>query len=271
MSIGIQVSVLADALYTHRKTWGLLPFLFSIVFLFSFLGAAAQQNGSSPAPSLTLDQVVTRLEQNNAKRAAALEQFESKRIYRMEYHGFFRDGSAEMVVRARFTAPNSKQFTIVSQTGSSFVIDHVFKRLLEGEQQAAENLGGIAVTRENYTFRTAGYENTPQGACYVLTLSPKTRNKYLYRGKIWVDDKDFAVVRIEGEPGRNPSMWITKTDFEHTYEKIDDFWLPSENHTESFVRLGGRSTLSIEYQDYRILKAYPLHEIENARIMPVPH
>lgn len=270
MSIGIQVSV-AVVLHTQRKTWGFLLFLFSFLFRFSFLGAAAQPNGSAPAPSLTLDQIVTRLEQNNAKRAAALGQFESKRIYRMEYHGFFRDGSAEMVVRARFTAPNSKQFTIVSQTGSSFVIDHVFKRLLESEQQAAENLGEIAVTRDNYSFKMAGYENTPQGPCYVLTLSPKTRNKYLYRGKIWVDAKDFAVVRIEGEPGRNPSMWVTKTDFEHTYEKVDDFWLPSENHTISLVRLGGRSTLSIEYQDYKILKASPLHGIENAEIMPIPH
>jgi len=270
MSIGIQVSV-SDALYTYWKTRGLLLFLFSFLILFSSLEARAQQNGSSPAPSLTLDQIVTRLEQNNAKRAAALEQFESKRIYRMEYHGFFRDGSAEMVVRARFTAPNSKQFTIVSQTGSSFVIDHVFKRLLESEQQAAENLGGIAVTRQNYNFEIAGYDNTAQGPCYVLTLSPKTRNKYLYRGKIWVDAKDFAVVRIAGEPGRNPSMWVTKTDFEHTYEKVEDFWLPSENHTVSLVRLGGRSTLSIEYQDYKILKAYPLHGIENAQIMPIPN
>ena len=94
---------------------------------------------------------------------------------------------------------------------------------------------------------------------------PKTRNKFLYRGKIWVDAKDFAVVRIEGEPGKNPSMWIKKTGIAHRYVKVDDFWLPAENHSESFIRLGGKATLSIEYQDYKIIKATPLSATRKAR------
>jgi hypothetical protein len=92
----------------------------------------------------------------------------------------------------------------------------------------------------------------------VLRLLPKTKNKFLYRGKIWVDAQDFAVVRIEGEPGKNPSMWIKKTGIAHKYVKVDGFWLPAENHTESFIRLGGKATLSIEYQDYKIIKAAPI-------------
>jgi hypothetical protein len=47
--------------------------------------------------------------------------------------------------------------------------------------------------------------------------------------------------------------------------KVNDFWLPAENHTESVIRLGGRATLSIEYKDYKITKASPLPGPENAR------
>jgi len=47
---------------------------------------------------------------------------------------------------------------------------------------------------------------------YVLNVVPKTGEKFLYRGKIWVDPKDFAVPRIEAEPAKNPSMWIKKTE-----------------------------------------------------------
>jgi hypothetical protein len=163
---------------------------------------------------------------------------------------------------------------VVSQTGSKFVIDHVFKKLLEAEQEASkgDNRRECALSRENYNFSLAGYELTSDGAQYVLTMLPKSNNKFLYRGKIWVDARDFAVVRIEGEPNRNPSMWITKTDFAHRYTKVDDFWLPSHNHTETSVRFGGKSTLSIEYQDYKILKVSPLHISETARISdsPVP-
>ena len=233
--------------------------------------AAAQKSadpGTSAQPArLSLEQVVSSLEQRNAQRAAALEEFEGKRIYRMQYRGFPSDKDAEMVVKVSFHAPNSKRFTVVSETGSKFILDHVFKKLLEGEQEAAshDNRHDTALTRQNYDFELAGYETTPDGGQYVLNLLPRTKNKFLYRGKIWVDAQDFAVVRIEAEPGKNPSFWIKKTDIAHRYIKVNDFWLPAENHTESFVRLGGKATLSIEYQEYKILKASP---IDSAKGVP---
>jgi len=238
-----------------------LPLALSLVYVpFSFAQQHVEPSPSSRTAPLNLEQVLTNLEQRNAQRAAALEQFEGKRVYRMEYRGFPGDKDAEMVVKVSYRAPNSKEFTVVSQSGSKFVIDHVFKKLLEGELEAAkgENRRDTALTRQNYDFELAAYENTSDGDQYVLNLLPKTKNKFLYRGKIWIDAKDFAVVRIEGEPGKNPSFWIKKTDIAHRYVKVNDFWLPAENHTESFIRLGGKATLSIKYQEYKIIKAAPL-------------
>jgi outer membrane lipoprotein-sorting protein len=233
---------------------------------------ATGQQGSEPAASgevtpLPLDRVVQNLEARNAQRTAALEQFEGKRVYRMEYRGFPGNREAEMVVKVSFRAPNRKEFDVVSETGSKFIIDHVFKKLLEGEQEAAkgDNRQQSALTSENYSFELAGYEASPEGDQYVLNLLPKTKNKFLYRGKIWVDAKDFAVVRIEAEPAKNPSMWIKQTDIAHKYVKVDDFWLPAENHTESVIRLGGKATLLIEYRDYKIIKASPLNADRRSR------
>jgi len=219
-----------------------------------------------PSP-LGLEQVLANLERKDAQRAAALEQFEGKRIYRMQYHGFPSDRDAEMVVKVRFRAPNSKEFTVLSQTGSKFVIDHIFKKLLESEQEALKTDNGhdMALTRQNYDFELVGYDSSSDGPQYVIKLLPKTKNKFLCRGKIWVDAKDFAVVRIEGEPGKSPSMWIKKTGIAHRYVKVDDFWLPAENHTESSIRLGGKAILSIEYRDYRIIKATPVDAIGKPR------
>jgi len=220
-------------------------------------GGTSYSAQNSPLP---VDQVARKLEEKNAQRAMALNQFSGTRVYRMQYHGFPSDRDAEMVVNVTYRAPNTKEFHVVSQTGSKFVIDHVFKKLLEGEQEAAnqENRERTALNRENYNFTSAGYEITPDGPQYVINLLPKSKNKFLYRGKIWVDAKDFAVVRIEGEPAKNPSVWIKKTEVRHRYVKVNNFWLPSENHTESFIRLGGRAILSIEYKDYKITKAAPL-------------
>ncbi len=245
-----------------------VPILLSFVSA-SCIGFAQQTEPAKTTPNhpLTLEQVLANLEQRNAQRAAALEQFEGKRTYRMEYRGFPGDKDAEMVVKVSYHAPNSKEFTVVSETGSKFVIEHVFKKLLEGELDASkgDNRHDTALTRQNYDFAMVGYETTPGGPQYVLSLIPKTKNKFLYRGKIWVDATDFAVARIEGEPGKNPSFWIKKTDIAHRYMKVNDFWLPAENHTESFIRLGGKATLSIEYQDYKIVKATPLQAAKNAR------
>jgi hypothetical protein len=225
----------------------------------------AARSAVSQTPPMPVEQIATKLEENNAKRAAALNQFSSTRIYHMQYRGFPSDRDAEMVVNVTYQAPNSKQFHVVSQTGSKFVIDRVFKKLLEGEQEAAndENRRHSALNRENYDFSFAGLENSSDGQEYILNLLPKTKNKFLYRGKIWVDAKDFAVVRIEGEPARNPSLWIKKTEVKHRYIKVSDFWLPAENRTESWIRLGGQANLWIEYKDYKITKATPLSAIRH--------
>jgi hypothetical protein len=227
--------------------------------------AVTGSSASTQTAPLPVDEVIRNLEERNAKRTAALEQFEGDRIYRMAYRGFPNNRDAEMVVKLSFHAPNSKQFSVVSQNGSKFIIDHVFTKLLEGEQEASngENRRQSALTRENYDFAMAGFETTPEGGRYIITLLPKTKNKFLYRGTIWVDSKDFAVVRIEGEPGKNPSLMIKKTEIEHKYEKVDGFWLPAENHTESQIRLGGTATLSIEYENYKILKVSALSAATN--------
>jgi hypothetical protein len=221
----------------------------------------------SKAP-LPVEQVVKRLQERNAERAAALDQYEVTRVYHMQYHGFPSDRSAEMVINMAYRAPNSKQFSVVSQTGSKFIIEHVFKKLLDGELEAAneDNRRQSALTTENYDFTLAGYESTPEGGGqYILNLTPKTRNKFLYRGKVWVDSKDFAVKRIKGEPAKNPSLWIKSTDVEHRYMKVGDFWVPAENRTQSVIRLGGVAYLSIEYKNYKIIEAKSLPNSETGR------
>jgi hypothetical protein len=258
----------------RRARSGIAVFLLLFAWIAVSVGQIPPQSLDSGGASysaqtapLSADQVARKLQERNAQRAAALGQFSGTRVYRMQYSGFPSDRTAEMVVNVTYLAPDSKVFVVVSQSGSKFILDHVFKKLLEGEQEATsdENRRNTAYSSENYEFTSAGYETTADGSQYVLNLLPKTRNKFLYRGKIWVDAKDFAVVRIEGEPARNPSMWIKKTEVKHRYIKVNNFWLPAENHTESFIRLGGRAVLSIEYKDYRITKSAPMAGLGGVR------
>ena len=156
-------------------------------------------------------------------------------------------------------------FKVISQTGSKLIINRVFKRLLESEKEAAEPEmhARTLLNRDNYDFALIGFEprasiprlnSLDKGGQYVLAVYPKTRSKYLYRGKVWVDGTDFAVTRIDAEPAQNPSFWTKKSEIHHEYMKVQDFWLPRRNESVSYIRLGGRATLTIEYNNYRVAR-----------------
>jgi hypothetical protein len=233
-------------------------------------GGAQAHGQDSGETGLTASQVVTRLVKKNAERANALDRYQGRRSYRLDYVGFPKSLHAEMTVDVIYKAPDSKEFKVVSETGSGWIIKHILKRLLESEREALEaaNRERTTLDSQNYDFTMLADKNTGAGCPYVLTVQPKVPNKFEYRGRIWVDAKDFAVCRIEAEPALNPSFWITQTEIHHVYLKVGDFWFPAENKSVSTLRLGGRATLTIEYRDYKILDARPLRQTESTTSNP---
>ncbi|HUS19600.1 MAG TPA: hypothetical protein VMZ25_08110 [Terriglobales bacterium] len=211
-------------------------------------------------PQATTEPVVENLIRSNLARARALPAYQSTRTYRVDYRGFPGSRSAEMIVDVKFEPPGNKVFVVRSQTGSKLIIDRVFKKLLESEKEAsdAENQKRNALNHENYDFKLLNCESWPAGLMYVLEVAPKTKSKYLYRGKIWVDARDFAVYRISAEPAKNPSFWIKQTQIEQVYAKVRDFWLPASNRSSTSVRLGGHADFSIEYKDYQLTASSPI-------------
>ena len=236
-----------------------------LILMFAHPSTAQQPDRSTVTNHAHYDteQVVDNLIQMNLRRLQALRAYESTRTYRVEYHGFGGARSAEMAVKLKYSAPRSKEFTIESTSGSKLLIDRVLKKLLEAEMEASDEEAQrrSALNRDNYDFKLAGFEDTPSGAMYVLTVEPKTKEKFLYRGRIWVDAKDFAVTRLEAEPAKNPSFWTKKSEIEQRYSKVNDFWLPERNHSLSSIRFGGRADLTIEYNDYQITSAAEVEQL----------
>jgi hypothetical protein len=219
-----------------------------------------------PSP-LTVEQVVRNLAQMNLHRVEALHAYQATRIYRVVYLGFPANRNAEMVVKVNYLSPGKKEFIIQSATGSELIVDRVLKKLLEAEKEAMgpEIQQRSALTDDNYRFTLIGYESTPSGSMYVLSVEPRRKDKFLYQGRIWVDARDFAVVRIEAEPVKNPSFWTRKTDIVQVYTKVSEFWLPAYNHSVTSIRLGGNADLTIEYTGYKITDASQVSSLEIPR------
>ncbi len=214
--------------------------------------------GGEPVTSapLTADELMQRVVQMNELRAKGIEKYSSIRTYHLESQGLSHK-VADMVVRVEYRAPNTKEFTILSESGSGTVRKRVFKKLLEAEQESMrdDNQRRSAITAENYTFRLVEYSKTQTDELYILEAQPRERNKFLFEGRIWIDGNDFAITRVEGEPAVNPSWWTLKTDFKRTYMKFDEYWLPESNESTTHVRIFGTAVLTITYGQYQITKA----------------
>jgi hypothetical protein len=225
------------------------------MFLFILLAitSVADADVHSP-PILSTDVIVQRLMAANAQRSQTLRGYRGKRVYHLEYHGVLGNHEAGMQVEAAYTAPNRKDFKVVSESGSKVLINHVLLKLLSSEQEAQEeqNRKELEISPKNYDFSLVGVDHIANEDFYVLAVSPKGKSKYLYRGKLWVDASDFAVARMQGEPASNPSLWVSHTQIEYRWGKVSGFWLPVHNQSETQVRMGGKALLTIDYSDYQV-------------------
>jgi hypothetical protein len=201
------------------------------------------------------------------RQARELQSFDVLRDYRVDYQGFGGARHAEMQVVSTYVSPNKKDFRVVSQSGSKFLLDRIINKLLETEKDYQLDEADSDLSPRNYDFRFLGTEQVAGSDAYVLEITPRRKAKYLCHGKIWVDSRDFAVVRLEGTPAKNPSFWVSHTEMANMYQKVGDFWLPLHKDATTDVRLGGKAVLAIDYSAYRV-NAAPKGSFEASRLVP---
>ena len=216
-------------------------------------GEAAGAADALQAPTLSVTAIVEKIMSANARRSAELRSFEGKRWYHLQYRSLLGGKEAALEVLASYAAPDQHHFTVISQSGSKLLLNRVLLKLLDSEKEAFKDRKQVELSPRNYRFTLVDTEKIAEGnTCYVLAVSPRKENKFLYTGKIWVDASDFAVVRMEGQPAKSPSFWIRDTQIDSKWEKVGGFWLIAHNHSVSHIRLGGTATLTIDYGEYQI-------------------
>lgn len=221
---------------------------FTLAIVFSVTAISSAQ-ASNPLPSV--GDVVAKMMQFDAQRRSELTGYTAMR----RYIAVNESRRAEMLVRVECDSHGVKQFSIVSEEGSGSIRKYVFHKMLSEESEASRRgtSNSTRISPANYDFRIVAKDTLETGPAYVLQISPKTENKDLIDGKIWVDASDYSIVRIEGQPARNPSFWVHKVHFVHTYQKVGQFWFASSTHSVSEIRVFGDSELTIENTGYTLL------------------
>jgi len=237
----------------------LIRSLIASLVVFTIPAFALAQNAAQPAiqppANLSLSQIVQQVEQHNKARLDELRQYKALRHYAVEYKGFSHTVDAKMDVEVSYDAATGKNFRIVSQSGSSLLCDKVLKRAVDSEKEASRDKSLTAFNETNYRFSLLGTDTVGGRPAYILHEEPLSEGKFLSRGKIWIDAEDFAVVKMETEPAKNPSFWISRTSISSSSVKTDGFWLPGKTRSETKVRIGGTAVLTIDYGTYQVVPA----------------
>lgn len=244
-----------------RRTFQGLTALFACLSIFYLLNssttgveaAAAKRSAASAPAALAVDQIAVRMAEQLKQRDVHLRRYTVDRTYEVLTGS---DKEAAIInARMEFTCPPaSKQFRLLSKTNAGTVSNMVYEKATKGEQEALEGdiLERSSITADNYYFTLVGQETIAGVPCYHLEVTPKRKEKFLFKGKVWVSANNYDLVRIEGSPIKSPSIWIKKLTFVRQFQNVGGMWLPSVDESVVDVRLYGQVKVKVRHHDYQL-------------------
>ena len=223
-----------------------IRFLFAALFLLPASVAAADESPSLP----TATEIVTRMGSRDLQRQVSIEGYAGMRRYVLDNQKLHK--RAEMLVQVQGDPDGTKHFEVVSEEGWKAAHKHVLRKMLESESETSrpEMRASTKLTLENYAFELVGSEMVADRPAYILEMHPRRKEKYLFRGRIWVDAEDYALVRAEGSPAKNPSFWTKSTHFVQIYQKNGPLWFPHSTQSVTEAHIFGTTDVNIDYFDY---------------------
>jgi hypothetical protein len=203
-----------------------------------------------PGALPTAEEIVTRMAALDLQRQSSVGGYNGMRRYVLESESLQKH--AEMLVRVQEDQDGSRHFDVVSETGWNAANNLVLRKMLESESETSrpQLRATIRLNYSNYDFELLRAESVAGRIAYVLELKPKRKDKFLFEGRIWVDAEDYALVRAEGAPAKNPSFWAKSTRFVQVFQKNGSLWFPVSTQSVTDTRFFGTADVNIQYFDY---------------------
>lgn len=170
--------------------------------------------------------------------------------------------AAEITVKVTYRKGVGKSYTILSQNGSAVIRRFGLKPLLDNEKELNQpgKVESSWFTSSNYEMKlkSGAVEQIGGRACYALSITPKHKAPNMIAGTLWVDAKDFSIVRVDGIASQKPSVFAGATHMMRNYANIDGYPMATYAHAESKSAFFGRTVVTINYNDYH-LELHPIH------------
>ncbi len=162
---------------------------------------------------------------------------------------------ADMTVKTTYRRETGKSYEVVSQGGSAIIRRLGLDPILDSERDInrPENVEFSWITSENYEMTLKpGTEMQDGRECLVLSINPRRKAPNLIVGTLWVDAKDYTIVRLEGVASKAPSIFAGATHMMRQYAMVDGFSMATHARAESTTFLYGKTVVKIDYSNYDI-------------------
>ena len=163
---------------------------------------------------------------------------------------------AAMTVKVTYRKGAGKDYVILSQEGSAIIRKFGLAALLKDEKKINKpgNVEGSWFTSANYEMKLES-DTTRQvngRECYAVAITPRRKAPNMIHGTLWVDAKDFSIVKVAGIASEKPSIFAGTTHMMRQYENIDGYPMATHARAESDSWLFGLTVVTIDYSDYHL-------------------
>jgi outer membrane lipoprotein-sorting protein len=164
--------------------------------------------------------------------------------------------AAEMTVRTTYKKDSGKSYQILSQSGSSIILKFGLNPLLENEKRINDpaNRESSWFTSKNYDMmlKSSQTQQVNGRDCLAVAIEPHRKAPNLLVGTIWVDAKDYSIMRIEGTATKKPSIWSGPAQMTRDYAKFNGYSEATHAQAISDSSIFGQTMVTIDYQDYQM-------------------
>jgi hypothetical protein len=109
-----------------------------------------------------------------------------------------------------------------------------------------------------YNISYLGREKVDEIGCYTFSVKPKKmeKGKRYFEGEIWVDDRDYQIVKSYGKGVGIVAKGNEFPKFETYREQIDGkYWFPTYTHADDTLHFPNGPNvhirMTVQYQDYK--------------------
>jgi hypothetical protein len=183
---------------------------------------------------------------------AAYTDTETYKVFRGNDHSL---PAAEMQVQTTYRPETGKSYQVLSHSGSSLLFKFLLQPLLDSEKDINNpaKIRASLIISANYDMKLQPGGTVQQDGreCWALIITPRRKATNLIEGTLWVDARDFTIVRLEGITSKSPSFWAQPAHVMRQYTKIDGFSQATHARAES-DSFFGKALVTIDYDGYRI-------------------